>query len=195
MIKIILTENNTKILEDAVTKDMTGSVKHFEHELLGIRTGKAHPSMVEDIKVSCYGGESVLPLKNIATISAPEPRVILIQPWDASVIIDIERALKESDLGVTPQTDGSLIRIVLQEMNSVRREELVKVLARKLEESRISIRNVRKEYHNLIRDTEKEKEISADWAKRLNELLQKLTDKFIAQVEQLSSKKEIELKS
>src|SRR3989338_681579 len=174
---------------------MTGSVKHFEHELLGIRTGKAHPSMVEDIKVSCYGGESVLPLKNIATISAPEPRVILIQPWDASVIIDIERALKESDLGVTPQTDGSLIRIVLQEMNSFRREELVKVLARKLEESRISIRNVRKEYHNLIRDTEKEKEISADWAKRLNELLQKLTDKFIAQVEQLSSKKEIELKS
>ena len=194
MATVILTEGNTKVLEDGVNKDMTACIKHFEHELSGIRTGRAHPSMVEDIKISCYGGDTVLPLKNVATVSAPEARILMIQPWDASVVIDVERALKESDLGVTPQVDGNIIRIVLQEMSSSRREELIKVLNRKLEESRISIRNVRKEFHNLIRDTEKNKEISEDFAKRLSDLLQKLTDKHIQQVEQLSTKKEADLK-
>jgi ribosome recycling factor len=195
MPEFIILEGQTKPFEDAVDQEMTKSIKHFEQELTGIRTGRAHPSMVEDLKVSCYGGTTELPIKNLATVLAPEPRVILIQPWDQGTTIDIERALKESDLGIAPQTDGPVIRLVLPDMSSTRREELIKLVNKKLEESRVTIRNVRKHFHNLIRDTEKEKGISEDFAKRISDLLQKHTDKSIKFVEDLSAKKEVSLKS
>lgn len=194
MKEIILTEGATKPFEQVTAEEMTKCIKHFEHELLSIRTGRAHPSMVEDLKVSCYGGETELPLKSLATISTPEARLIIIQPWDQSTTAEIEKALSESELGVTPQNDGNVIRVVLPEMSSSRREELKKVLGKKLEDCRVSIRNVRKHYHNFVRDTQKEKEISEDFAKRLNDLLQKTTDKFIKQAEDLGAKKEIDLK-
>lgn len=195
MNEFVITENQIKPFEDAVQQEMTKTLKHFEHELLSIRTGRAHPSMVEDIKVLCYDGTTEMTLKGLASISTPEPRSIIIQPWDQSTIFDIERALKNSDLGVTPQQDGPVIRIVLPDMSSSRREELIKLLHKKLEDARVSIRNIRKNFNNLIRDTEKAKSISEDFAKRLNDLLQKMTDKFIKQVEELSSKKEAGLKS
>ncbi len=195
MNEFVITENQIKPFEDAVQQEMTKTLKHFEHELLSIRTGRAHPSMVEDIKVLCYDGTTEMTLKGLASISTPEPRSIIIQPWDQSTIFDIERALKNSDLGVTPQQDGPVIRIVLPDMSSSRREELIKLLHKKLEDARVSIRNIRKNFNNLIRDTEKAKSISEDFAKRLNDLLQKMTDKFIKQVEELSSKKEVGLKS
>lgn len=194
MPEFIITEGQTKPFEDAVDQEMSKCIKHFEHELTAIRTGRAHPSLVEDIKISCYGGTTELPLKNLATVLAPEPRVILIQPWDQGVTIDIERAIKESDLGLTPQTDGAVIRLVLPDMSSTRREELIKLLHKKLEECRVAIRNVRKVFHNLIRDTEKDKGISEDFAKRISELLQKQTDKSIKFAEDLSAKKEVSLK-
>lgn len=194
MIEIILTEGAPKPLENAAQEEMTKCIKHFEHELSSLRTGRAHPSMVEDLKVQCYGGETEMPLKSLASITAPEARIIMIQPWDQSVMTDIERALSNSELGVTPQNDGSVIRLVLPEMSSARRDELKKVLGKKLEDCRISIRNVRKHYHNFIRDTQKAKEISEDFAKRLNDVLQKTTDKFIKQSEDLSAKKEVELR-
>lgn len=194
MKEIILTEGATKPFEQVAIEEMTKCIKHFEQELLSIRTGRAHPSMVEDIKVSCYGGETELPLKSLATISTPEARLIIIQPWDQSTTSEIEKSLSESELGVTPQNDGNVIRVILPEMSSSRREELKKVLGKKLEDCRVSIRNVRKHYHNFIRDTQKAKEISEDFSKRLNDLLQKTTDKFIKQAEDLSAKKEIDLK-
>ena len=120
--------------------------------------------------------------------------MIIIQPWDQSTLMDIERALKESDLGVTPQTEGQTIRIILADMSVARRDELKKILAKKTEECRVSIRNIRKNFNNLIRDTHKEKEISEDFAKRLEDTLQKLTDKYIKQTDQLSEKKEADLK-
>ena len=194
MPEFIPTEGQTKPFEEVVDQEMSKSSKHFEHELTAIRSGRAHPSMVEDIKISCYGGSTELPLKNLATVSTPEPRIIIIQPWDQGVVIDIERSLKESDLGLTPQTDGAVIRLVLPEMSSNRRDELTKLLHKKLEECRVAIRNVRKHFHNLIRDTEKDKGISEDFAKRLSDLLQKHTDKSIKFAEDLSVKKEASLR-
>lgn len=194
MIDITLTEGTPGPFEKTSTEEMIKSIKHFEHELVSLRTGRAHPSMVEDIKVSCYGGETEMPLKSLASISTPEARLIVIQPWDQGVVPDIERAVTESELGATPQNDGNLIRIILPEMSSARREELQKVLSKKLEECRVSIRSVRKNLQNLVRDTQKKKEISEDFAKRLNDLLQKTTDKFIKQAEEMSTKKEADLK-
>ncbi len=195
MAEFVLVEGQIKQFEDHVTQEMAKPIKHFEHELLGIRTGRAHPSMVEDIKVQCYGGTAEMTIKSLGSVSTPDARLIIIQPWDQGTIIDIERALKESDLGLTPQQDGAVLRLVLPDMSATRREELVKLLSKKLEESRVGIRNVRKIFHNLIRDTEKEKDISEDFAKRLNDSLQKLTDKSIKFVEDLSAKKETALKS
>jgi len=194
MTELVLVEGQTKPFEEAIDQEMTKSIKHFEHELVGIRTGRAHPSMVEDVKVSCYGGTTELPLKNLATVSAPDPRMIIIQPWDQGVLLDIERALKDSDLGVTPQQDGAVLRITLPEMSASRRDELVKVLHKKLEEARVSIRHVRKDFHNLVRDTQKDGGISEDFAKRLSDLLQKHTDKSVKFVEDLCAKKEASLR-
>ena len=194
MAEIILTEGMPNTLEVPVNEEMIKAIKHFEHELTSIRTGRAHPSMVDTLKISCYAGTTELPLKNLANISVPDARMIIIQPWDQSTLMDIERALKESDLGVTPQTEGQTIRIILADMSVARRDELKKILAKKTEECRVSIRNIRKNFNNLIRDTHKEKEISEDFAKRLEDTLQKLTDKYIKQTDQLSEKKEADLK-
>lgn len=194
MIEMTLTEGAPAPFEKATQDEMNKRLKHFEHELVSIRSGRAHPSMVEDIKVACYGGESELPLKNLASISTPEARLIVVQPWDQGTIPDIERAIKESDTGFTPLNDGNLIRLQLPEMSRERREDLIKLLNKKLEESRVSIRNVRKEFHNFVRDQQKAKAISEDFAKRLNDLLQKITDLHIKKAEEMSSKKEADLK-
>lgn len=195
MKQLILTEGVPSSFEAAIQEEMGKNIKHFEQELTSIRTGRAHPSMVDTLKVSCYAGTTELPLKNLATISAPDARMLIIQPYDQSTVMDIERALKESEMELTPQTEGSTIRILLPEMSSGRREELKKILHKKAEDTRISIRNIRKHFNNLVRDTLKEKEISEDFAKRLEDLLQKQTDKFIKQVDQLSEKKEADLKN
>ena len=194
MQELVLIEGQTKQLEDALTQETTKAIKHFEHELTGIRTGRAHASMVEDIKVDCYGGTSEMPIKALGTVTAPEARLIIIQPWDQGTLMDIDRALRESDLGITPQHDGHILRIVLPEMSATRREELVKLLHRKLEECRVSIRHVRHAFHNLIRDAEKTKKISEDFAKRLTDILEKNIKKTITFIEELASKKEVALK-
>lgn len=194
MINLKLTDQNQKEFEKVMNQEMDNPVKHFERELITIRTGRAHPSMVEDIKVEAYGN-TTMRLKDIASISTPEARLIVIQPWDPAVIDDIVRALTNSELGVTPQSDGVLIRIVLPEISSARREDLAKILGKKLEDARISIRNVRKDFHNLVRDAQKAKTISEDHARRLSDLLQKITDDFIKKVEVMSEKKEKEIRS
>lgn len=191
---LIIVENNSKDFEKAMDAEMQKVLKHFEKELLGIRTGRAHTSLIEDIVVSVYGG-SPTPLKHVAVLSAPDTRLLTVQPWDIATIPDIEKAISNSDLGLTPQNDGAVIRLQLPEMSSSRRDELVKILHKKLEDCRVGVRNVRKDFNNLIRDTEKNKKISKDFATRLNDVLQKITDKFIETAEQLGEKKEKEVKS
>jgi len=193
MIDLKLTDNNIKEFETALHGEMDKAVKHFERELITIRTGRAHPALVESIKVNCY--DTLRGLKEVALISAPEARMLVIEPWDKSLIGEIEKAISTSDLGLTPANDGNLIRLRLPEISTSRRDELVKVLSKKVEEARISIRNVRKDFHNLVRDTEKSKKISEDHGRRLSDILQKVTDKFILSIEQMAQKKENEIKT
>lgn len=182
----------TKQFDAAVESEMQNPLKFFEKELLKIRTGRAHTSMVEDIKVVAYG--NTMPLKQLAAISAPDVNLLVIQPWDKGVMADIERAISTSDLGVTPLNDGNVIRIQLPRMSSDRRDDLAKTLSKKAEECKIAMRNIRKDFHNLIREAEKGKKISEDYSKRLQDALQKNTDKMIDQADKLSHKKEEEIR-
>ena len=174
--EIIFTEGNTQSLETALNEKMQSPIEHFEKELAVIRTGKASSALIENVMVNCYGQS--MPLRELATIATPDARLITVQPWDKSIINAIEKGLLASNTGLTPINDGEIIRLQLPQMSSERREELVKTLNQKAEESRIGIRNVRKEYHNAIRDAEKNRDVSEDFAKRLSDVLQKITDKL-----------------
>jgi ribosome recycling factor len=191
-LEITLIENDVKSFQSPMEMEMEKAIKHLERELIKIRTGRAHTAMVEDILVAVYG-QPPMPLKNFAAIAAPDSRLITIQPWDANTINDIERALKESDIGVAPLNDGDIIRLRLPEMSSSRREELVKILGKKIEEAKIAIRNIRRDFHNLIRDAKKDKVISENFFSRLNDVLQKITDMFVEKVEQQRIRKEKEI--
>lgn len=192
--KIQLSEGaSTKQFEKDIELEMDQHIKHFEKELIKIRTGRAHPDMLADVKVAAYG--ALMPLKEVAAISAPDVGLLLVQPWDKALIDDVEKALSQSDIGVTPANDGNVIRIALPKMSSSRRDELAKILHQKLEACKVSVRKVRQEVQNIIRETEKSKKISEDYSRRLQETLQKTTDKFIENSDKLASKKETEIKT
>ncbi len=194
MVRIDLVEGaNTKLFEKAIEVEMDIQLKHFDKELTKIRTGRAHSSLVEDVRVACYG--TLMPLKEVAALSTPDVNLIVIQAWDKTIIADIERAIAESDLGLTPSTDGNCIRIVLPKMSTARRDELVKILHKKDEEFKIGIRNVRKELMQILRDGEKQKKVSEDYAKRLVDVLQKSTDKYVETGDKLTKKKEDDIRS
>ena len=193
MIDNKLIENETQ-LEQHINQEMDKIIKHFERELASIRTGRAHPSMVENLQITCYGGTAEMPLKNLSAISIPEAQLIVIQPWDKSIMAEIEKAILQSDLGITPANDGNIIRLQLPEMSGSRREEMVKILHKKAEEARIGVRNIRKDFHNFVRDAERNKKISEDTLKRLSDKLQKITDKHIENIEKYTNKKEEGLK-
>ena len=192
MSEIILIENDIKSFQKPMEIEMESPLKHFERELVKIRTGRAHTSMIEDIPVMVYG-QDAMPLKGLGTVSAPDARLLTVQPWDSSIIPDIEKAIAAAGVGVSPVNDGKIIRLRLPEMSSERREELVKMLHKKLEECRVTIRNVRKDFKNVITDAKKDKKISENFYNRLEEVLQKITDSYIEKVESMSKKKEVEL--
>lgn len=188
----ILVEGDSKGFESTVKNAMDKPVKHFEKELAAMRTGRATTSLVENIRVECYG--QIVALRELATMATPDSRLITIQPWDKDTISAIEQAISNSDLGATPANDGNIIRIQLPQMSAARRDEMIKVLGKKTEEARVNIRNVRKDFHNAVRDAEKKKTVSEDFAKRITDLLQKVTDQFIEKVDQMHNKKEAELR-
>lgn len=191
-ITLKLEENNIKSFQEPMEAEMTKAIKHFEKELIKIRTGRAHTSLVEDMPVACYG-QAPTPLKGLAAIAVPEGRLITIQPWDTSIIATIEKAIEESDLGLKPINDGKIIRLQLPQMTSARREELIKLLGKKLEECKVGIRNIRKDFNNFIRDAKQDKIISENFYSRLADVLQTVTDKFCANAEQHSEKKKVEI--
>ena len=194
MTPITITENDIKSFQNPMETEMSKAVKHLEGELVKIRTGRAHTSLVEDLQVSCYG-QPPAPMKNYAAITAADARLIIIQPWDASIIDDIEKAIKNSEVGINPLNDGKVIKLVLPEMSSTRRDDLVKILGRKLEDCKISVRNIRKDFHNIMRDAKKDKKISENFYSRLEDVLQKVTDSFIIKADVLCDKKEKEIRS
>ena len=189
MIKIEFNEGDSiGKFSDTIAVDMNFHVERFDAEMKKLRTGRAHTSFVEDIMVNCYGSQ--MKLSNIASISAPEAQLIVVQPWDQGLIPSIEKALSGSDLGVAPVNDGKVIRINLPPMTAEKRNKIIKSISKRLEECKVSVRNVRKNFNNFIRDTLKSKNISQDTAKRLEENLQKETNKFIELAEKVYKKKE-----
>lgn len=177
-------------VKEAETR-MKGAIQTLEEDLGGIRTGRASPALVERLHVEYYGAPT--PLIQLATTSVPEPRVLMIRPFDAAGLKAIERAILASDLGLTPNNDGKVIRLTLPPLTEERRRDLVKVVHNRLEESRVAIRNVRRDLIKDLRDFEKEKMISEDDLKRAEEELQKLTDRFIQEVEFIGQRKEREI--
>lgn len=178
------------ILKDAENR-MRVAIQALEEDLASIRTGRATPALVEKLAVDYYGTPT--PLMQLATISVPDPRTLLIKPFDLSTLKAIERTILASELGLTPNSDGRQIRLILPPLTEERRRELVKVLHKRLEDCRIAIRNVRRDSHNDMRESEKEKLISEDDLKRGEEELQKLTDRYIEEVGRLGQKKEQEI--
>jgi ribosome recycling factor len=170
---------------------MLGAIKNLSDDLAAIRTGRANPALVERLTISYY--DSPTPLMQLATISVPEPRSLMIKPFDAGTLKEIEKAIQASDLGLTPNTDGKVIHLNLPPLNEERRRDLAKQVHTRLEESRVAIRNIRRDSHNDMRDFEKEKLISEDDLKSGEEDLQKLTDKFIEDINELGKKKEAEI--
>ncbi|WP_416210019.1 ribosome recycling factor, partial [Anaerolinea sp.] len=170
---------------------MKGAIQALEENLAGIRTGRASPALVERLQVEYYGVPT--PLMQLASISAPEPRVLMIRPFDTSSLRLIEKAIMASDLGLTPNNDGKVIRLNIPPLTEERRRELVKVVHARLEESRIAVRNVRRDMVKDLRDFEKEKLISEDDLKKGEEELQKLTDRYIQEIDAIGQKKEKEI--
>jgi ribosome recycling factor len=174
-----------------ISDKMQHSVKGFKEELATIRTGHATPALVEHVRVE-YAGVP-MPLNQLAGITAPEAGLLVIQPWDKSSIVNIEKAILKSELGLNPANDGNIIRIKIPPLSEERREELIKVVHRRVEERRIAVRNLRHEAMNALKKMEKDKQVSQDEHKRAQDQLQKLTDRFIAEIEQIGRDKEKEL--
>ncbi len=194
MTPFIIEEGNLKGFEKPVSLEMDKSIAHFEKELTSVRTGRAQVSMIEDVKVECYGG-SQMRLRDIASLSAPDVNMLTVQPWDKGLLSDIEKALSSSHLGLTPIVDGDIIRMEIPRMNTSRRDELTKIVGQKVETSKIDIRNIRKDVQNMIKDLCKGKKISEDFEKRLNKTLQELTDKYVEKIDSMGEKKKAELKA
>jgi ribosome recycling factor len=170
---------------------MKGAIQSLEEDLTGIRTGRANPALVEKMQVEYYG--SPTPLQQLASIGVPEPRMLLIRPFDPSTLRDIERAILASDLGLTPNSDGKAIRLSLPPLTEERRRELVKIVKNRVEEARVSTRNVRRDSIKDLRDFENEKMISEDDLKRGEQELQKITDEFIEEINAVGERKETEI--
>ena len=178
------------LLKEAEQK-MRKSLESLDRELSTVRTGRAVPGLVERIAVDYYG--SPTPLQQIAQIHAPEPRMLVIQPYDRGAIAPIEKALQKSELGLNPSNDGQVIRIPFAPLTEERRRELVKIIKHKVEEARVAIRNVRRDEQHGINEFEKEGLVSQDEAKRGLEQLQKVTDRFIATADEQGARKETDI--
>src|SRR6266581_4787589 len=173
------------------THKMEQAVAHLKDDLAGIRTGRAAPAVINRVTVEYYG--TPVPLNQLAGVSVPEPRLLLIQPFDKSAISSIERAIMQSDLGITPSNDGNVIRLAFPPLTEERRKELVKIVKERGEEGRVAVRNVRRHHKDELEKLEREHAISEDELHRAERELQKLTDQYVAEVDQVLGAKEKEL--
>jgi ribosome recycling factor len=179
-----------ELMKDADNR-MKGALQALEDDLVTIRTGRASPALIEKLQIEYYGMPTNL--MQLATISVPEPRILLIRPFDPSTLKAIERGILASDLGLTPNNDGKVIRLNIPALTEDRRRDLVKVVHHRLEEARVAVRNVRRDLLKDLRDFEKEKMISKDDLELGEEELQKLTDKMIQQIEVIGEHKQKEI--
>jgi len=182
----------TQTIKDSAKVKMEKSLNLLSQEFSKLRTGRASPALMEGVKVEYYG--STLPINQVASISIPEPRLIVIQPWDKQALESIEKAIFKADLGLTPNNDGNIIRIPIPPLTTERREGLVKLAQKLAEECKIAVRNIRRDANNDIKKGEKEKKISEDESFKAQEAIQKMTDEFIKKVDELLKKKEKEIR-
>jgi ribosome recycling factor len=179
-----------ELLKEAKHK-MKKAIEIIKDELSHIRTGRASSALVENIKVEYYGIPT--PLKEIANISIPEADLIVIQPWDKSSVNDVEKAIWKEDLGLTPNNDGTVIRLSIPPMTEDRRKDIVKIVKKEIESSKVAIRNVRREINDKIKKMEKNSEISEDQSKEVFKEIQELTDNYIKEVDEIYKQKEAEI--
>ncbi len=179
-----------EIVQEAEEK-MNKTVDVLKKDFASLRAGRATPALLDKIQVDYYG--ALTPVNQMANINVPEARLLVIQPWDKSTIPAIEKAILKSDLGLHPSSDGNVIRIGIPQLTEERRKELVKVVRKKAEEARVAIRNVRRDVNDMIKELEKEHEVSEDESKRALDEVQKVTDKFIKKVDEVMNTKEKEI--
>ncbi|KUK14582.1 MAG: ribosome recycling factor [Synergistetes bacterium] len=179
-----------KLLKDVEVK-MKKAIDVIKKDMASVRTGRAHPALLEDIKVDYYG--TPVPINQLATISIPEARLIVIQPWDKSTIKEIEKAILRSPLGLNPQNDGNVIRVNIPPLTEERRKELIRLVRKKAEEGRIIIRNIRRDVMEELKEKKENGELPEDDYFRISKELQNLTDKYIEQVEEILRLKEQEI--
>lgn len=180
-----------KMLADLEEK-MKKSLEHTKHELAVIRTGRASSALVEDVKVDYYGVPT--PLKQMASITVPDPRTIVVEPWDKGMLKAVEKAIQASGLGLNPSNDGRVVKVPLPPLSAERREELVKLARKKAEEGRVAIRNLRRDAVEECKRREKEGTLSEDESKKLQKEIQELTDRYIKKVDELLEHKEREIR-
>ena len=178
-------------VEKDAERRMVKAVEAAQHDYQTIRTGRANPVLLERINVDIYG--TSMPINQVANISVPEPRLLVIAPWDKSTMQHIERAIIKSDLGLTPMSDGNVIRLNIPQLTEERRRDLIKMLHKKAEEHRVAIRNIRRDANEELKSLEKSHQSAEDETHRAQEQIQKLTDKYISQLDDLTSVKEAEL--
>lgn len=178
------------IVADAKTH-MQKAVEAAKREFASVRTGRASPALLERVTVDYYGTPT--PITQVATVTVPEPRLLLIQPWDKSLVREIERAIQKSDLGLVPNSDGTLIRLPIPSLTGERRKDLAKLAHKQAEEARVAVRNIRRDHKDKLERLEKKGELSEDEVRRAVDELQKLTDRHIAEIDTLLSAKEKEI--
>jgi ribosome recycling factor len=170
---------------------MGQAVDHLRRELAGIRTGYASPALLEDLRVDYYGQST--PLKQIAGISVPEARLLVVQPWDQAALPDIEKAIIASDLGITPSNDGRVIHLPIPPLSEDRRRDLVRIVRQRAEDGRVAVRNIRRDVHDELRELVREKEASEDELRRSESRLQNLTDQHVQEMDLIAEQKEAEV--
>lgn len=178
-------------IELEAKQKMETTISLLQKEMAGIRTGRASAGLLDTIHVDYYGTQT--PIKQMATVSTPEPRVIVVQPWDVSAMPAIEKAIKTSDLGITPQNDGKVIRLNMPPPTEERRKELVKMVKKVGEENKVAIRNIRRDAMDKVKTKLKNKEISEDEEKKIEGRIQKITDEHVAKVDSIVHNKEKEV--
>lgn len=178
---------------EAMSSDMDGAIEGLKKELGKVRTGRATPKLVDGVVVNVQSYGTTMPLNQLATIQAPDPRLLTISPWDKTTIGDIERAILAAGLGLNPSNDGQIIRLPVPALTQDRRKELVKLAKKAGEDTKVRLRHIRREYNDIFKNGEKEGEISEDDSRRLVEKVQTVTDKYVAMVDQLVTKKEEEV--
>ena len=179
-----------KIVADAEER-MKKAVEGTRHELATLRTGKASPALLDMVRVEAYG--QTVPLQQVGSVTAPEPRLLVVQPWDKSLVKAVSRAIQQSDLGLNPTDDGTVVRVPVPTLTEERRRDLVKLIAKLAEEGRVHIRQVRHDTNKDIKHQETEGNVSEDDAKRLTGDVQKLTDRYVAQIDEILKKKTAEV--